>query len=716
MIMSIINTMSRRRRVWLVLIGLAVLITVGAAFWIRTTPRLNIILVTLDTTRADHLGAYGYKRGQTQSFDAFARRGVVFERAYAPAPVTLPSHATMLTGLYPPEHGLRVNGIGRLERHVPLLPEILKQNGYSTGAFIAAVVLDSQFGLDRGFDHYDDDLSKGRSSDHHFGERRREGAAVMDSALEWLEKQTSRPFFCWIHLYDAHAPYDPRPQIYGQAFAEQPYDAGVAQQVRQIERLTTFLRERKLDANTLVVVVGDHGEGLDDHGELEHGMLVYNTTLHVPFIFVGPSECVPATRVSETVSLVDLTPTLLDIVRIPLPKHASGRSLRPALHGESIAPRDCYAEAESPFLYNRWSPLQTVITDRWKYIQTTRPELYNLSNDPGEETNLIESAVDESRQMRHALEKLQNAFAPAAVQNVKLSEQDQAKLRSLGYVAGNNLAGKVGDKNFPRDLPDVKDMLVHLAQFERARNISLEGKLDEAVTMLQEIVAATSDFPAAELLLGDCLAQSGRLDEAVTAYRSSLAKRPDFVRAHLSLGKIFSNQARFEESAAEYRRFIEQDPDAAACRVEFADVLTKMRNFEEAIAEYREALRIDPDLVVAHISLGQLLSAQGNALEAADCFEQALAVDPRSAAAHANLMLVLAQQGQFAPAIAHGKASVALEPKSFDVRYNLGILLVAQRQFADGIAELQAARKLQPDDPRPSQQIQRAEAAARGNQ
>jgi arylsulfatase A-like enzyme/tetratricopeptide (TPR) repeat protein len=710
MIVSLVLSKAKRPRLWFVVSGFLAFTGLGAAYWYWKAPRLNVVLVTFDTTRADRLGAYGYRHGQTEPFDQFAGRGVVFERAYAPAPVTLPSHATMLTGLYPPEHGLRANGIGRLERHIPLLPEILKKQGYDTAAFIAAVVLDSQFGLDRGFDTYDDDLSQSKSAGH-FGERRRDGEDVMASALSWVGQRRERPFFCWIHLYDAHIPYDSRPEVFGQTFAENPYDAGVAWEAWQFERLTAFLKNRGLDDKTLVVVAGDHGEGLGDHLELEHGMLVYDTTLRVPLVFAGPPQCQPGTRVPTAVSLADLTPTVLDILGIAAPKHLSGRSLLAALEGKPIPSRDYYAETESPFIYNRWSPLKTLISGRWKFIETTRPELYDLENDPGEQINLAESDDEECQKMRKALADMQAAFIVATALELTPSDKDRAKLEALGYVGGGNLARDARELKGAERLPDVKDMLVFLGQFETARNISLEGRLEESIAILQGIVLATDKFPAAELLLGDCLAQDGRLDDAVTTYRSVLAHRPDFVKARLNLGKVFSSLGRFEDAVVEFREFIEQNPDAAPCHFELAQAQEKLERYEEAVSEYREAVRISPEFFVANIHLGQLLTTLKRPQEAAACFEEALEYAPRSASAHANLMIVLAQTGRHDQAIEHGKTAVALEPTSFDARFNLGILLVAQGQYADGMAELREAQRLRPDDPRPRQQIERAEAA-----
>ena len=701
---------AKRRRLWIFALGFVALIAAGATYWYWSIPRLNVILVTFDTTRADHLGVYGYQHGLTEGFDNFARRGVIFDRAYAPAPVTLPSHATMLTGLYPPEHGLRVNGVGRLDDGIPLLTEILKEHGYDTGAFIAAAVLDSNYGLERGFDTYDDELPTAKSAGHH-GEARRDGQDVVDSAVSWLQQRTSRPFFCWIHLYDAHAPYDSRPDAFGQKFENNPYDAGVAWEVQQFERLTTFLQDRKLDENTLVIVAGDHGEGLGDHEEFEHGMLVYDTTLHVPFIFVGSPDCQPGTHVSEVVSLVDLTPTVLDILRIPQPKHVSGRSLLAALQGKSIDSRDCYAETETPFLYSHWSPIYTVISDRWKYIQTTRPELYDLENDPGELTNLAESAGEECQEMRNTLEILKETFVPMAAQNLILTDKDKANLEALGYVSGGNAGNNPRESKDAEILPDVKDMLSFVEKFERARDLGSSGKFEESLALLKEIVHATNEFHAAEALLGDCFGRTGQMDQAVATYRSLLVKRPEFSAVRFKLGKILSGQGQFEQAVAEFRELNKQPPDTATGHFELAEALAKLRKFEEAISEYRRAIQLSPEFVLANMNLGQLLTAIQRPKEAADCFEQAIKYAPGAADAHAYLMIALSQTGSSAKAIEHGKQAVALQPDSFEKRFNLGILFVTQRRYTEGIAELREAQRLSPNDPRPLQQIQQAEAA-----
>lgn len=703
----------KRWRVWFAAISLTALAVAGTAVWIRSPARPNILLVTFDTTRADRLGAYGYSQGLTKFFDDFAQAGVLFERAYAPAPVTLPSHATLLTGLYPPEHGLRVNGEGKLPHEIPCLPQILKEHGYDTAAFIAAPVLDAKYGLDRGFDLYDDDISRpsGRS-----GEPRRDGKVVVDQALKWLRLRTDKPFFCWIHLYDAHAPYDPRSEAYQQRFEQNPYDAGIAWEIEQFGRVTAFLKEHRRDADTLVVVAGDHGEGLDEHLETEHGMLVYNTTLHVPFVFVGEKYCQRGLRVPENVSLVDLMPTLLDLLRIPMPKHVSGRSLAPALKGQPIEARDCYAEAETPFIMNRWAPLRTVISGRWKYIHTTKPELYDLEADPGELTNLIESNAEDHQRLQELLEITQEKFVVATAQHLTLSEQDLGNLQALGYIAGGSRPAEDSSPS-AEALPDVKDFLPQLAKYEQAKHLALEskvaqsaGKLTTAIALLQEVAQSTRDFPLAELLLGDCLAQAGHKQDAERTYRALLSRRPEIWKARLNLGRIYSEQGRFEEAAAEYREYVQANPEAATAHFELAQALTQLKEFEEAIETYREAIRIAPEFTAASLELGRLLLQLQRPKEAQRCFEAALAHDPRSIDVLAHLMMVLAQTGQNEEAIRQGRQLVALDPKSFDARFNLGVLLIAQASYADGMAQLREAQRLRPDDPRPGLQMARVES------
>lgn len=703
------------RRGWLFAVIAVVLLTVGAFFWFRQSPRPNILLVTFDTTRADRMGAYGYAEGLTTAFDELADQGVLFEHAYAPCPITLPSHATMLTGLYPPEHDLRVNGVGRLSSQVPFLPEILKEHGYETGAFIAAApVLGAQFGLDRGFDTYDDKPAKPSFRTRPYGGERRDGEEVVNLALAWLKQRPKdKPFFCWIHLYDAHGPYDPYADVYGDRFKEEPYDAGVAWEVEQYARVKNYLKEQQIDSETLTIIVGDHGEGLEDHGEHEHGMLVYNSTLHVPMVIAGLDVCQPGTRVDSAVSLVDLMPTMLDLLNLPRPEHMSGETLLPALGGQEIESRNCYGEAELPYFLNRWCPPRTVISDGWKYIQTTRPELYNLKEDPGELTNLVETASDEVPWLEELLASMQDSFSHTNAEVVELSEKDLAGLQSLGYVASGGPSDSDEAAEDGEDLIDVKDMVEFVSKYEEAKHFASGGGLEQAIALLQQVRDATDDFPMADARLGDLMADTGKLDEALKIYQSVLERRPDFVTANLTSGRILAGQRKFEPAMAHFRAYVEANPQDPMGHLELARVLVPLQRFDEAIAEFREALRLAPGLVPAQVSLGNLLAMLRRPQEAVTVLEEALATDPRNLAALENLMMVYAQTGQIGKAIQTGSKAISLNPKSFETRFNLGLMLIQNRQFTDGIRQLQEAQKLRPNDPRPAQQIQQAEAAMR---
>ncbi|HEX2695654.1 MAG TPA: sulfatase, partial [Acidobacteriota bacterium] len=372
----------------------------------------NVIIVTMDTTRADHLACYGYPGVKTPTLDALAGRGVLFEQCAAASPLTLPSHATIMTGMYPTYHGVRINGNTAVSEQQTTLAEIFSGRGYQTGAFIAAFVLDGRWGLNQGFGHYDDsfDLKKYKQLD--LGAVQKPGNEVMDEALGWLEKEKDRPFFAWVHLYDPHSPYEP-PEPFRSEYGRQGrghaglYDGEIAFMDSQIGRLSEWLSAQGLDRKTIVVLIGDHGEGLGSHGEGAHGYFIYDYAVHVPFIVVTPFRELQGIRVASQSRTADVFPTILELAGIPLPGKVNGGSQVPAMldpKGTREAP--AYSESMAPNLQFGWSPLHALRTPAYKFIDAPRPELYDLVQDPGEEKDVQNRLPDKALSMKRELDGL----------------------------------------------------------------------------------------------------------------------------------------------------------------------------------------------------------------------------------------------------------------------------------------------------------------------
>src|SRR5687768_8620483 len=373
--------------------------------------RLNVLLITLDTTRWDRLGAYGDGAAVTPNLDRLAGEGVLFEQAIASAPLTLPAHSTIFTGLLPPRHGVRDNGGYVLDARHATLASALKASGRETGAFVGAFVLDAKFGLDAGFDTYFDRFDVSRQRSISLGAISRRAGEVVDNAMPWLEERASRPFFAWLHFYDAHSPYEP-PEPFLSRFRDRPYAGEIAYVDSQVGRLLQWLDTRGLTDRTVVVVIGDHGESLNEHGEGTHGLFIYEATTRVPFIVRTPYSNARARRVPGAVRSEDVMPTILELVGRPVPDGIQGRSLAPLITGSTA---DLNLDAYSESLYARnhygWSELRSLRSGRFKFIATTRPELYDLERDPGELRNLFEERRPLADRMARELEKL-SAEAP----------------------------------------------------------------------------------------------------------------------------------------------------------------------------------------------------------------------------------------------------------------------------------------------------------------
>jgi arylsulfatase A-like enzyme len=423
-------------------------------------------VVTLDTLRADRLGCYGFRDVATPHLDAIAAEGVLFEQAAATAPMTLPSHASIFTGLIPPHHGVRDNGGFFLEEETVTLAELLQEAGWATGAFIGAWVLDGRWGLDQGFDHYSDRFDLSKYKVVNLGTVQKTGDEVMDLALEWLDTIRSEKFFAWVHLYDPHTPYEP-PEPFADRYPGQPYLGEIAYTDEVVGRLVEWLRDSGLWDRTILVLVGDHGESLREHGEATHTFFIYDATQHVPLIIHTPWG--DRGRSGAQVSTVDLLPTILDLLGLPPLEGADGRSLaRLVLHPEAESPGLAYAETYFPRFHYRWQHLRSVRDGTWKFIEAPTPELYDLREDPGETMNLYEDRQDVAEALRNRLLRMAGDGTQAVPDNASLDPETLQRLAALGYVGGGAPVDPAAV------LPDPKDKIGLFARLGEAKALARE--------------------------------------------------------------------------------------------------------------------------------------------------------------------------------------------------------------------------------------------------
>lgn len=573
----------------------------------------NVLLITLDTTRADRLGCYGYPRAMTLALDRIAEQGIVFDQAFAAAPLTTPSHATMLTGLYPPEHGIRINGEGALPSSIPTLAEYFAERGYRTGAFIGAFVLDRQFGLARGFEVYDDDMRGGVYSDTALYRFRR-GQDVTDSALQWLRQHAFERFFCWVHLFDPHSPYDPHPDMFGSRFLNSPYDGEIAYVDVQVDRLLRFLEDHRLQDRTLIVIAGDHGEGLDEHLERTHGYLTYNTTLRVPLILRWPARWKSSRRISAPVSLVDVMPTIIELCGGKTPP-VSGRSLVPLLEGRAWPERDLYAETELPLRGHGWAPQYVLIRWPWKYIETTRAELFDLSSDGSEIHNLMASQSLVAAQLAADLAAWQKQWQPRGnAAGVKLTEPDRRALESLGYVAGREQTSSPQPSE--RALVDMKDRIEVISLVLDAKTAMSSNNAAEAVALLRKAVDIAPDQWSNREYLAAALHADGRTNEAVRELQTLLREAPTRLSAMARLAVLLGNSGDMAAAWEVVNRMTAVDPDSLTSYRTRGELYLLEGRVEAAIPLLEHVVQHRPDHLSTRALLARALESAGRLDEA----------------------------------------------------------------------------------------------------
>jgi arylsulfatase A-like enzyme/Flp pilus assembly protein TadD len=638
-----------------------------------TQDGLNLVVITLDTTRADHIGAYGSTLAKTPVLNGLAREGVIFEHAMSTAPLTLPAHSSMFTGRFPPEHGVRDNGGFYLDDAQVTLAEMLKAHGFATGGFVAAFVLDRKWGIGQGFDEYLDDFDMSKMRGRAMGSIQRPAPEVLDKALPWIDSVKDQRFFAWIHFYDPHTPYAP-PEPFKSEYAGHPYRGEIAFTDSQVGRLVDHLRTRGLLDRTVLMVLGDHGESLGDHGETTHGFFIYEAATRVPFIVRAPFQTTRARRVADPVRIVDLTPTALDLLGLPVPAGLSGASLTPLMTG---AVRELglegYAEAMYPLHHYGWSDLRALRSGRFKLIDAPRPELFDLERDPNETTNIFEQRrslgdrmVAQLRQKEAAFEKVE-AVQPAT----DVDPEVRARLAALGYVGSF-----VASASDPRtDRADPKDKIDLFNLMGEARDIGNDpGGFEKGVALLTQVVTQDPNVVDAWFTLGNWHLREGKYAEAIGYFRKLLALKPDHDVAVVSMAHAYRSLGNDEAAMAGYERYLEIDPKDAYVRYQVGQVFLERGDLARAEDVFNQSLALDPKVAQAKNALGVIAFRRGDLATAERLTREAIALREDVRLARYNLALIAEEGGDLRTAEREYLEELKVHPDSYKAAFNLSRL------------------------------------------
>jgi arylsulfatase A-like enzyme len=632
----------------------------------------NIILITLDTTRADRMDFLGSKRGLTPNLDVLANDSAVFTRAYAQAPLTPTSHATILTGTYPQFHQV-VPSPDPLSKDLPYLPDILKARGYSTGAFIGSLALNLTLtpGFDRGFDVYDADYSwKGYTPATRYQTIERRGGEVVERALAWVNKQQSNkqqsgkqqhaPFFLWVHLFDPHDPYDP-PEPYKTRYAKEPYDGEIAYVDSVMGDFFKQLKASGLYDGALIALTADHGESLGAHGEDTHGIFLYDETIHVPLVIklpgqrgIQPSDVRP--RIESRVELADILPTVLEDIGVDVPKQVQGLSLLklmdPGPAGESAAEawhdRGAYSQADYGRIAYGWSSLQSLRSGKYLYIQAPRRELYDDGVDPKAEHNLAPGSPAVADTLSTRLKIFQQETSnPHPTTLAVLDDTRTKELASLGYMA--NLGSSPG-ANPAIQRADPKDTIEIANIIYTANRILEDLHCPEAVPKIQQMILTSPKLAPLHFFVGRCYFQENNYEKAVPEFRAAVQLDPSFVQDEMDLGIALMQLHNFDEAASAFEHVLKTDPTVTDAHIYLIVLYGKTNRTEEQIRECHAVLKLLPDNFGANLNLGQALLKTGDLKGAIAPLQEAIMGQPQRPAPHEVLADVYEQLGRQADA------------------------------------------------------------------
>jgi arylsulfatase A-like enzyme/Tfp pilus assembly protein PilF len=627
---------------------------------------LNLLIITVDTLRADHVGIYGYEKINTPHIDNLGKNGVLFAQAFCHVPLTLPSHCSLFTGTLPIFHGVRDNGY-RMPPFNITLAEIYKQKGYKTAAFVGAFPLDSRFGLDKGFDVYDDLYgSRNVVRDLSFIERRAE--EVNKKAIAWIDRNKNERFFVWVHYFDPHAPYEPPPPFKNE-YSGREYDGEIAYTDTAIGELLGKLHQLKLTENTLLILTSDHGEGLGEHQEKTHGIFIYDSTLRVPLIFHNPKIFSPGTVISEQVSLVDVMPTVLDLMKFSQNPEIQGNSLKPIIfNGKSYPEKFCYIESVAAMMDRNWAPLQGIRTENFKYIEAPIEELYHLRNDPREEKNILKEKPEIVQQLRQELRKtIKSHTSPVSsyVFKTKIDEETREKLMALGYVSGRTIRSDA-------ERPDPKTMIELDNLFNDAIIASETGKMEAARLMYDKVLQKQPNFIIGYEYASYNYYKMGKLIEAINLLENAVDHGLTSTSLLSKLGMYYQEAGKLKESMDVLEKAIQQDKNYAEAHNYLGVSYYKDGQIEKSIDSFKTSIAIDNDYAMALNNLGNCFLAQKQYDLSIDQYKKAIVIDENLASAVNGLAVAFYRKGVVDEALLNWEKSLKIDAQQADTLYNLG--------------------------------------------
>lgn len=644
----------------------------GAYLWTQRQPAApgdlglapgdqNLLLITIDTLRADALGVYG-GRTATPNLDRLASAGIRFTFAHAHAVMTLPSHASIFTGRYPFDHGVRDNAGYRLAPEALTLAEAAKQKGFATGAFVGAFPVDRQFGLDQGFDVYDD-VGGRQVAQGDLALTERRASEVVDAARSWIQQQNGR-WLAWVHVFDPHAPYAPPAPFDGTSYAHDRYAGEVAYVDQTLGPLIDLARAAQ--RRTTIILTSDHGEGLGEHGETTHGTFAYESTLRVPLILAslggGTIRDSGGAAIGTPVQHADIFPTVAQLLDLDLPAALPGESLLSSI-AQATNTRTSYFEAMSPMLTRGWAPLRGIIRGRDKYIELPIEELYDLASDAREQQNIAASAPDRLRASVDALRRM-NAALPG--ERTTETTDVQNRLQSLGYVSGSApRKARYTEADDPKRLIELDRLMLDALELQRTR------RTDEAVRTFRHVIAKRPDMTVAYRRLAAVQWDAGAAADAIATLRETLAKNGRELETEIRLGTYLAEAGRPAEAIPMLERATAAAPSNSEALNALGIAHTRAGNAALALRAFDAAIKANPREVFAYENMGGLHLQENRLTQAAEAFSLAIQHDPRSSRAYAGLGIVARKQGRADEAVRQWKRAVELDPRNFDALFNL---------------------------------------------